>query len=76
MVNLQQYHLEQYLVERAHQLPSIDLRWKHRLARVTPRDDRVELQIDTDDGFYTLEADWLIAADGARSHGSTAATSG
>ena len=31
MVNLQQYHLEQYLVERALQLPAIDLRWQHKV---------------------------------------------
>ena len=31
MVNLQQYHLEQYLVERAMELPAIDLRWQHKL---------------------------------------------
>jgi 3-(3-hydroxy-phenyl)propionate hydroxylase len=67
MVNLQQYHLEQYLVERAQELSNIDLRWKHKLARVTPLEDGVELQIDTADGPYTLVADWLIAADGTRS---------
>jgi 3-(3-hydroxy-phenyl)propionate hydroxylase len=67
MVNLQQYHLEQYLVERAMQLGAIDLRWQHKLAKVTPADDGVALDIETADGAYTLHADWLIAADGTRS---------
>jgi 3-(3-hydroxy-phenyl)propionate hydroxylase len=67
MVNLQQYYLEQYLVERAQQLEPIDLRWKHKLTQITPRDDGVQLEIDTADGPYTLHADWLIAADGSRS---------
>ena len=67
MVNLQQYHLEQFLVERAMQLPAIDLRWQHKLVAVTPGDDAVKLDIDTADGRYTLHADWLIAADGTRS---------
>jgi 3-(3-hydroxy-phenyl)propionate hydroxylase len=67
MVNLQQYHLEQYLVERAMQLPSIDLRWQHKLAKLTPADDGVSLEIETNDGPYTLRADWLIAADGTKS---------
>jgi 3-(3-hydroxy-phenyl)propionate hydroxylase len=67
MVNLQQYHLEQYLVERAQELDAIDLRWQHKLAQVTPGSDGVTLQIDTADGPYTLQADWLIAADGTRS---------
>jgi 3-(3-hydroxy-phenyl)propionate hydroxylase len=67
MVNLQQYYLEQYLVERAMALPAIDLRWQHKLASVMPGDDGVQLEVDTTDGRYTLHADWLIAADGARS---------
>jgi len=67
MVNLQQYHLEQYLVERAMELPAIDLRWQHKLLTVKPGDDGVQLEVDTADGRYTLHADWLIAADGTRS---------
>jgi biopolymer transport protein ExbD len=27
----------------------------------------VTLKVETEDGFYTVETDWLIAADGARS---------
>lgn len=67
MVNLQQYHLEQFLVERAQALPGIDLRWRHKLVSVTPGDDGVLLEVDTADGRYTLRADWLIAADGSKS---------
>ena len=67
MVNLQQYHLEQYLVERAMELPAIDLRWQHKLVSVQPGDEGVLLEIDTADGSYRMRADWLIAADGTRS---------
>jgi len=67
MVNLQQYHLEQFLVERAMQLAAIDLRWQHKCMAITPRDEGVQLDIDTPDGNYALHADWLIAADGAKS---------
>jgi len=67
MVNLQQYHLEQYLVERVMQFESIDLRWQHRLLQVTPGDDGVRLDIETPDGRYAIAADWLIAADGSKS---------
>ena len=67
MVNLQQYHLEQYLVERAMQLPAIDLRWQHKLSSIRPGDDGVLIDVDTADGRYTLQADWLIAADGSKS---------
>jgi 3-(3-hydroxy-phenyl)propionate hydroxylase len=67
MVNLQQYYLEQYLVERAQQFDGIDLRWQHKLVGITPRADGVQLEIETADGPYTLLAEWLIAADGSRS---------
>ncbi len=67
MVNLQQYYLEQYLVERAQQLPLLDLRWQHKLTAVDVRDDAVLLTVATADGSYTLQTDWLVAADGAKS---------
>jgi 3-(3-hydroxy-phenyl)propionate hydroxylase len=66
-INLQQYYVEGYLVERAMQLPRIDLRWKHRVAGVEQRDDHVLLTIDTPDGPYRLAADYLAACDGSRS---------
>jgi 3-(3-hydroxy-phenyl)propionate hydroxylase len=67
MVNLQQYHLEQLLVERAQALPLVDLRWRHQVLDVTPDASGVTLLVATPEGRYTLRADWLIVADGARS---------
>ena len=66
-INLQQYYLEKALVDRAHDLRNLDLRWKNRLTGIDPHNDHVRLTIDTPDGPYQLDADWLIAADGARS---------
>ena len=66
-INLQQFHLEKALVDRADELDLIDLRWKNRLVAAEQRNDHVLLTIDTPDGPYNIEADWLIAADGARS---------
>ena len=67
MVNLQQYHLEQILVERAQALPGIDLRWKSQVTAVTPQGQGAVVQVQTIDGSYSLHADWLVVADGARS---------
>jgi 3-(3-hydroxy-phenyl)propionate hydroxylase len=67
MVNLQQYYLEQALVERAMALPGIDLRWKNKVTAVAPGADGAQLEVETADGRYALHADWLIVADGARS---------
>jgi 3-(3-hydroxy-phenyl)propionate hydroxylase len=67
MVNLQQYHLEQYLVERAGALPGIDLRWQHKVVAVSQDDGSATVDVETAEGRYALECDWLIVADGARS---------
>jgi 3-(3-hydroxy-phenyl)propionate hydroxylase len=67
-VNLQQYYVEQYLVERCADFPDlIELRWKNRLVGLERREEGVKIEIGTPDGAYSLEADWLIACDGGRS---------
>jgi 3-(3-hydroxy-phenyl)propionate hydroxylase len=66
-INLQQYYVEGFLLDRARALPLIDLRWKNRVTALEPREDGVLLQIDTPEGEYRLQADWLVAADGSRS---------
>ncbi|CAI07982.1 putative aromatic monooxygenase [Aromatoleum aromaticum EbN1] len=67
MINLQQYYLEEYLVRRAQSLPNIDLRWKSKVIGVADDGERVALRVETPDGAYSLDADWLVVADGARS---------
>ena len=67
MVNLQQYYLEEYMATRAASRPNLELRWKNKVVSVTQTGKTVTLKVETEDGFYTVEADWLIAADGARS---------
>ncbi|WP_298832718.1 FAD-dependent oxidoreductase [uncultured Piscinibacter sp.] len=67
MVNLQQYYLEEYLVKRAQELPGIELRWKHKVTKVEPHAAGATLQVETADGSFAVEADWLVVADGARS---------
>lgn len=66
-INLQQYYLEDYLLEACAALPGITIRWGHELGAVTPLNDGVELAVHCDGGDYRLRCDWLIACDGARS---------
>jgi 3-(3-hydroxy-phenyl)propionate hydroxylase len=66
MINLQQYHLEEMLVARA-QAVGVDLRWKYKVVSVQPQADCVRLQVETPDGVFAIDAEWLVAADGARS---------
>jgi 3-(3-hydroxy-phenyl)propionate hydroxylase len=66
-INLQQYYLEKALVDRALEIENIDLRWKNRVVGLDRLNDGARLAIETPDGIYRLDADWLVAADGARS---------
>lgn len=66
-INLQQYYLEGYLVDRAAELPLIDLRWRNCVTAVERYEDFVRLTIETPEGAYRLDADWCLACDGARS---------
>ncbi|WP_349371079.1 FAD-dependent oxidoreductase [Salinarimonas sp.] len=66
-VNLQQYYLEHFLVQRADALDNLDIRWRNKVVGLTQLNDGARLTIETPDGPYSLEADWVVAADGARS---------
>ena len=66
-VNLQQYYVEEFLYERCLAEPAIDMRFRNKVVGVTPHADHVAVDVETPDGRYTLEADWLVACDGVRS---------
>jgi 3-(3-hydroxy-phenyl)propionate hydroxylase len=66
-VNLQQYYVEEFLYERCLAEPAIDMRFCNKVVGVTPHSDHVAVEIETPDGRYTLEAQWLVACDGVRS---------
>ncbi|WP_262028985.1 FAD-dependent oxidoreductase [Microvirga sp. Mcv34] len=66
-INLQQYYLEHALVERAAELPHLEIRWRNKVSALKRRNDGVTLTIETPEGSYDLDADWVVAADGARS---------
>ncbi len=66
-INLQQYYVEEFLIERLQALPDADIRWCNEVTAVAEDDDGVHLTVATPEGDYRLVADYLIAADGARS---------
>lgn len=68
MINLQQQYLEEYLVDRVEAEPLVDLRWGNKVvAIVNNDDDGATLRVDTPEGEYEIDAEWIIACDGARS---------
>lgn len=72
-INLQQYYVEGFLIERARQLRNLDIRWKNKVVGIERDDDAsdgmasVTLAIETPDGEYALHARYVVAADGSRS---------
>lgn len=66
-INLQQYYLEDLLLERVAQLPTIDFRPGHEVAALDPRHDGATVTVVRDGKSYKIEADWIVACDGSRS---------
>jgi 3-(3-hydroxy-phenyl)propionate hydroxylase len=67
MTNLQQPYVEQFLAEAAEANPLVEIRWGNHVTGLTQDADSTRLDIDTPAGSYELDADWVVAADGARS---------
>jgi len=66
-VNLQQYYVEGFLTERAAALLLVDLRWNNKVVGVVQHTDHATLTIETPEGCYDLQADYVAACDGGRS---------
>jgi 3-(3-hydroxy-phenyl)propionate hydroxylase len=68
MINIQQYYLEEYLVEAlAAHSDLIDIRWGTRVVGVRQGATSVVLEVEAPEGPARIEADWVIATDGGRS---------
>lgn len=66
-INLQQFYLEWYLVDRIQALGLTDLRWKTQVTHVEAHADHVVISVQTPAGAYHLEAGYVIDATGANS---------
>jgi len=66
-VNLQQYYFEHFCIEAAARSDLIELRWQEEVEGFELTEDGPLLRVATPVGHYRLTADWVIAADGARS---------
>ncbi len=66
-INLQQYYVEEYMVDNCEQFDSIDLRWLHKVTNVDAQPNMTQIDVETQDGTYSLTCDHLLVADGANS---------
>ncbi|CAM5405493.1 FAD-dependent monooxygenase [Eoetvoesiella caeni] len=66
MTNLAQCIIEKILTDKALAL-GVDIRFQTLLQNLEQDADAVKLSLDTPDGEYQIEAEWLAACDGGRS---------
>jgi 3-(3-hydroxy-phenyl)propionate hydroxylase len=66
-INLQQYYSEEFLIDALKAGYDTDIRWKSRVTGVASEADGVTVTVESPDGAYQLDCDYLIAADGSRS---------
>ncbi|MBP7003469.1 MAG: FAD-dependent oxidoreductase [Amaricoccus sp.] len=66
-INIQQYYVEEFLIEALAGLPNVAIRWGHKVEAVTAMNDGVDLAVTAAGGAYRLRAEWVIACDGSRS---------
>jgi 3-(3-hydroxy-phenyl)propionate hydroxylase len=66
-INLQQFYLEWFMVDRIVELGRTDLRWKSTVAGYEPLADGARIEVETPAGRYFLEADWVCDCSGVNS---------
>ena len=67
MINIQQYYNEEFNIEALEELDNIDLRWGNTLVSIKEKNNGIIASIETEEGNYNIDADWLIACDGSSS---------
>jgi 3-(3-hydroxy-phenyl)propionate hydroxylase len=66
-INIQQYYVEEFLLERLEQLPNVAIRWGHEVVELGATDASASITVSTKTGSYQIDTDWLIACDGNKS---------
>lgn len=67
MLNIQQQYMEEYLLDACEASGLIEVRWGNKVSHVAQAQGFAVATVDTPEGEYSLEAQWLVAADGGRS---------
>jgi 3-(3-hydroxy-phenyl)propionate hydroxylase len=66
-INIQQFYVEWFLVERLHELAPGALRWKNKVTAVSTQRDHVQLQVSTPAGDYACCAQYVVDCTGSNS---------
>lgn len=66
-INIQQFYIEAFLVDRIQELGGVELRWNNRLTDFKQNDKFATLTVETPAGSYRIEAEHVIDATGSHS---------
>jgi len=66
-VNIQQYYVEDYLVDALEQMDNVDIRWGHAVSDLVHDANGATLSVSTRDGDYELQTEYVLACDGSKS---------
>jgi 3-(3-hydroxy-phenyl)propionate hydroxylase len=66
-LNLQQFYVEQFLVDQIKSNPLVDLRWDHKVVGLQQDVSAATLDVETSNGPIKLSGPYVLACDGARS---------
>ncbi len=66
-INIQQFYVEWYLVERANALAASAIRWKSKVTGVSQTKNAVTLNVETPEGDYALNAHYVVDCSGGNS---------
>ncbi|MGQ2920822.1 MAG: FAD-dependent oxidoreductase [Hydrogenophaga sp.] len=66
-INIQQFYIEAFLVDRIQELGGVELRWNNRLTAFEQNDKFATLTVETPAGSYRIEAEHVIDATGSHS---------
>jgi 3-(3-hydroxy-phenyl)propionate hydroxylase len=64
-INIQQFYIEGFLVERIYELGHVDMRWKSRVSAFEQNEQFATLTVQTPEGSYQLQAEHVIDATGS-----------
>jgi len=67
ILNVQQQYMEEYLHDACLAQPLIEVRWGNKVVQVAQRDGYATATVDTPEGEYQLDTQWLVDASGGRS---------
>jgi 3-(3-hydroxy-phenyl)propionate hydroxylase len=66
-INIQQFYIEAFLVDRIMELGHVDLRWSNRVTAFRQDNECATLTVATPAGEYQMRADYVIDATGSHS---------